>query len=244
MRFFPFLLLVIVLSWPYAAAAVDLQDLIRKVETQYRGDSSHARVSMEIATAHWSRHLEMESWSYGRDYFLTRILEPPKERGVSTLKIKNEVWNYLPKVDRIIKVPASMMGGSWMGSHITNDDLVKASHVDRDYTFRLLEETADLYRIECLPKPDAAVVWGKLIYTIGKDPVVSRRVEYFDEAMVRVREIRFDEVQQIEDRAIPMRLTVQPLEKTQERTVMRYRSIAFGVDIGPGFFSLRSLKRR
>ena len=95
---------------------------------------------MQVRTANWERTLEMESWSLGRDYFLVRILEPAKERGVATLKRDREVWNYLPKVDRTIKVPPSMMGGSWMGSHITNDDLVKASHVDEDYTFRLLEE--------------------------------------------------------------------------------------------------------
>ena len=198
------------------AMALDIQSLIRKVEQQYMGTSSRALTTMQVKTAHWERTLEMETWSLGRDYFLVRILEPAKERNVATLKRYREVWNYLPKVDRIIKVPPSMMGGSWMGSHITNDDLVKANHIEEDYDLSLLEETATHYVVECLPKPEAAVVWGKIIYLVSKDPQVPEQIDYFDEEMVRVREIHFDDIQQIGERIIPLRLTVLPLEKPEE----------------------------
>ncbi|HKI51996.1 MAG TPA: outer membrane lipoprotein-sorting protein, partial [Geothermobacteraceae bacterium] len=118
------LLLLLVLSAP--AQALDLRQLIRETEDQHMGRSSVAEMTMAVSTEHWQRTTRMEAWSLGRDYFLVRILEPAKEKGVATLKIDQEVWNYLPKVDRTIKVPPSMMGGSWMGSHITNNDLVKA----------------------------------------------------------------------------------------------------------------------
>ncbi len=239
-----FVVFALILLFPAPTRALDLQEMIRRVEMQYTGDSSHALVSMEIVTGNWERRLEMESWSYGRDYFLTRILEPPKERGVSTLKREQEVWNYLAKVDRVIKVPASMMGGSWMGSHITNDDLVDASQVDRDYTFALLAESDELYRIECLPKPDAAVVWGKIVYAIAKQPLVPREVVYFDEEMREVRRILFDDVQTVSGRTIPRKLTVQPKDDPDERTVMTYRDLDYDVDLDPTFFSLRNLKQR
>jgi len=228
---------------PVDAGETDLRALIRDIEQQYTGLSSHALTRMQIKTSHWERSLDMESWSVGREHFLIRILEPAKERGVATLKRVREVWNYLPKVDRVIKVPPSMMGGSWMGSHITNDDLVKANHIDEDYSFRLLEETADRYRVECLPKPDAPVIWGKIIYTIRKQPRVPEQVDYFDEEGVRVREIRFDDVQNIGDRTVPLRMTVLPLEKPDEMTVLQYRELEFGVDLDEGYFSLRNLKR-
>ncbi|OHB25289.1 MAG: outer membrane lipoprotein-sorting protein [Desulfuromonadaceae bacterium GWC2_58_13] len=223
---------------------LDLRELIREVEIQYRGHSSHALVHMEVATENWQRSLEMESWSLERDRFLTRILEPPKERGVSTLKVDDEVWNYLPKVDRVIKIPPSMMGGSWMGSHITNDDLVKGSQIDRDYTFALAEETNSIWRIECLPRPEAAVVWGKLVYEIEKTTRLPLRVDYYDEDMVRVREIVFDEVQTVSGRKLPLRMTVLPLDKPAERTIMRYRDLEFDLPLPPDFFSLRFLKAR
>ena len=155
-KLLPLLVLLSILSG--TALALDIQSVIREVEQQYMGTSSRARTTMQVKTSHWERTLEMEAWSLERDYFLVRILEPAKERGVATLKRNREVWNYLPKVDRIIKVPPSMMGGSWMGSHITNDDLVKANHIDEDFHLRLIEETETTYVIECLPKEDAAVV--------------------------------------------------------------------------------------
>ncbi|MEJ2199749.1 MAG: outer membrane lipoprotein-sorting protein [Desulfuromonadaceae bacterium] len=226
------------------ATELNLQELIRQVEVQYRGHSSHALVRMEVATENWQRSLEMESWSLERDRFLTRILEPPKERGVSTLKVDNEVWNYLPKVDRVIKIPPSMMGGAWMGSHITNDDLVKGSQVDQDYTFTLTDETASSWLIECLPQPEAAVVWGKLLYEIEKTNKLPVRVQYFDEAMTLVREIVFDDVQTVSGRTLPLRMTVHPVDKPEEKTVMQYRDIEFDVALPTNFFSLRSLKAR
>jgi hypothetical protein len=241
-----FLLIVgsFILVPPLPAEELDLRTLIKDVEQQYMGLSSHATTVMRVKTAHWDRTLEMEAWSLERDYYLIVIHEPAKERGVATLKRDREIWNYLPKVDRVIKVPPSMMGGSWMGSHITNDDLVKASHVDEDYNFTLLEETDSEWRIECLPKEDAAVVWGKIIYRIGKQPRVPLDVDYFDEEMVRVRRILFDDVQTIGGRVVPMRLTVLPLEKPDERTVFEYQDLVFDLGLDETFFSLRRLKQR
>lgn len=236
------LLFLLSLLLPAARAETDWRTLIREVEDQYTGRSSRARMIMQVATEHWQRRLEMDAWSLGRDFFLVRILEPAKERGVATLKADREVWNYLPKVDRVIKIPTSMMGGAWMGSHITNNDLVKEAHIDEDYDFRLEEETDDFWRIEGLPKPDAAVVWGKIVYQIEKKRRVPQQVRYFDENLQPVRDILFDEIRLVDERPIPLRMTVQPLEKPAERTVLEYREIAFDVPIEQSFFSLRNLK--
>jgi hypothetical protein len=229
---------------PIPAAALDLRQLIRGIEDQYIGLSSHARMRMAVSTENWQRSLTMEAWSVGRDHFLVRILEPPKERGVATLKVGLEVWNYLPKVDRVIKVPPSMMGGAWMGSHITNNDLIKAAHIDEDYDFTLLEETDAHWRIEGLPRPEAAVVWGKIVYLVRKADRVPLQVEYFDEKMIKVRDIRFADVQKIGDRSIPLRMTVQPLDKPRERTQLQYEKIEFDLPLDKDFFSLRNLKSR
>ena len=237
------LLIALLLTDLARASALDVQAMIREIEQQYMGTSSHALSTMQVKTAHWERTLEMEAWSLGRDYFLVRILEPVKERDVATLKRDREVWNYLPKVDRIIKIPPSMMGGSWMGSHITNDDLVKANHIDEEYNLRLIEETDDHFMVECLPKPDAAVVWGKIVYRIRKEPRVPVQIDYFDEEMVRVREMHFDDVRQLGDRIVPLRLTVLPLEKPDESTIMQYYELEYDVPLDESYFSLRNLKK-
>jgi len=237
------LLTAIMLLTTKSVFALDVEALVRQVEQQYMGASSRAQTTMLVKTSHWKRSLEMEAWSLDRDYFLVRIIEPAKERDVATLKRSREVWNYLPKVDRVIKVPPSMMGGSWMGSHITNDDLVKANHIEKDYNLRLVEETETYFLVECLPKADAAVVWGKIVYRINKTPQVPEQIDYYDEEMVRVREIHFDDVQQIGDRIVPMRLTVLPLEKPDEQTILHYRELVFDLPLDETYFSLRNLKK-
>ena len=228
---------------PHPAWSADLRALIRKVEEQYMGLSSKSRMEMSIRSEHWQRTLVMDAWSLGRDHFLVRILEPPKEKDVATLKVDQEVWNYLPKVDRVIKVPPSMMGGAWMGSHITNDDLVKANKIDEEYSFRLLEEDDQHYLIECLPKPNAVVVWGKIVYEILRPSEVPGTVSYFDEEMVKVRDMVFDEVKKVDGRTIPLRMTIQPIDEPEERTIIRYSEIDFDINIDKNFFSLRNLKR-
>ncbi len=224
--------------------ALDLRELIRTVEQQYTGQSSVSEVEMTVVTGNWERHLKMESWSLGRERFLVRILTPVKEKGVATLKVEQEVWNYLPKVDRVIRIPPSMMGGAWMGSHITNDDLVKANHIDQDYEFTLLEEDTETWTVEAVPKPEAPVIWGKIIYRIGKEQLVPEQIEYFDEENILVRRIMFDDVQTVSGRTVPLKMTVLPLEKPQEKTVMHYRDLRFDVDLNESFFSLGQLKGR
>lgn len=226
------------------AAAFDLAELIRKVEQQYNGDSSAVELEMTIKTGHWQRTLMMESWSLGRDRFLTRILAPAKEKGVATLKVDREVWNFLPKVDRVIRIPPSMMGGAWMGSHITNDDLVKANHIDEDYSFSLLLEDERDWVIEGIPKPEAAVIWGKIVYQIRKEPLVPVEIRYFDEEGILVRRILFDDVQTVSGRTIPLRMQVLPQEKPDELTLMQYRKVEFDVHLDESFFSLGRLKGR
>jgi len=227
-----------------SAASLDLAALIRQVEQQYSGDSSEIELEMTIRTGHWERYLRMESWSLGRERFLVRILAPAKEKGVATLKVDREVWNYLPKVDRVIRIPPSMMGGAWMGSHITNDDLVKANHIDEDYDFSLLSEDAQSWTIEGIPKPEAPVIWGKIIYRLQKQPLVPLEVEYFDEEAVLVRRIRFDDVQTVSGRTIPLRMSVLPVEKPEELTIMHYQKVKFDVDLSESDFSLGRLKGR
>lgn len=222
----------------------DLAALIKQVEQQYVGESSISTVDMTVVTGHWERHLSMESWSVGREHFLVRILSPAKEKGVATLKADRDVWNFLPKVDRVIRIPPSMMGGSWMGSHITNDDLVKANHIDEDYDFTLLKEDSEQWVIEGIPKPNAPVIWGKIIYQVEKNDLIPIQIEYFDEEEILIRRILFDDVQTIGDRTVPLKMTVLPIEKPDEKTVMHYRNLKFDVDLDLSFFTLAQLKRR
>ena len=234
----------ITVSMAENAGDIDAQALIRKVETQYQGETSYAIMHMRIVTDAWSRELTMESWSEGRDKFIAKILAPKKEQGTTSLKIEDDMWNYLPKIDRVIKIPSSLMGDSWMGSHLTNDDLVKENKIDELYTFEIEKVENSVATVICTPKPDAAIVWGKVIYRVDLDKTIPIDIDYYDEDGEMVRTMAFDKVEKISGRWIPLRMTIKPVDEPDEMTELIYENIKFDIKLKKDFFSLRSLRRR
>ena len=242
------LFLLFILLYHPILQAMDIDELMTHVDRLWRGDTSQAIMSMSVKTRRYERSMTMEAWSRGKEHSLLVIREPIKDRGIATLKVKDNIWNYLPKINRVTKVPASMMSGSWMGSHFTNDDLVKDNTFIDDYdsiiSFEGKLDGTLIYEVTSIPKPDAAVVWGKVVMTIHQDNFAPITAIYFDEDDVRVRVMDFDQIKQVDGRAIPMRMTLTPEDKPGESTVVEYKDIAFGMELDDNFFSLRGLKQR
>jgi len=172
------------------SASVFSQDLtakqiIVKADDLQRGKTNKGEMSMTIIRPKWSRTIKMKMWSIGHDYSMTYITSPAKDKGQVFLKRKNEMWNWVPTISRMIKIPPSMMLQNWMGSNITNDDMVRQSSIADDYDAKIIgEETHDgilCYKIELTPKEDATVVWGKVIKLISKKEFWQLKTEYFDE---------------------------------------------------------------
>lgn len=188
----------------------------------------------------------MRIWSLGTDYALIRILSPRKDAGTATLRAGNDIWNYLPRVDRTIKIPTSLMGASWMGSHFTNDDLVKESRLIEDYDVELAYEGArdgvQVWEFELVPKPEAAVVWGRILYQIRKHDLMPIWTRYYDERGDRVRTMDFGEYREMDDRLVPSVMNVVPEDEPGERTTVIYEELEFNVGLKESFFSLRNLR--
>ena len=242
-----FLLLFILLS-ESLSEELSSKEILDRIDKMWRGKSSVGTYLMKIKTTHWERNLRIKSWTKGLDYTLIRIEYPKKEKGVSTLKVKNNLWNYLPKIKRVIKVPSSLMMGSWMGSHFTNDDLVKESTLVDDYhhriTFEGKKEGQDVYEITLFPKEEAAVVWGKIVILIRKRDLIPLYEEFCDEKEKPVRKMMFNDVKKMGGRSLPSRMTVVPHDKPGEFTEVIYVEIAFDMELPDTFFSLRNLKQQ
>ena len=247
-----FFILWIAALIPGAASAESLDQLtpkqiLDKVDDLFRGKSSYGRMTMSIVTAHWSRTLSLAFWSEGKDKSLIRILAPKKEKGTATLRVENDIWNYLPKVKRVIKLPSSMMSASWMGSHFTNDDLVKESRMADDYTFEVTfngkKDGRDIVELTCHPKPEAAIVWGKVIVTVRKKDYLPLDTRYYDEDLNPARTMYFSEIGPLGDRVLPRRMVVIPEDKPEEKTEVLYREIIFDADLPQRTFSLRNLQK-
>ena len=231
-----------------AAAQVDALAVIDRVDRLLRGDSSRGVATMEVVTEHWERRMTMEIWSLGTDYSLVRLRAPQREAGTATLKAEDDIWNYLPKVDRTIKIPASMMGGSWMGSHFTNDDLVKETRLIEDYDIELAFDGDDadgvaVWEFRLTPKPEAAVVWGHIVYRIRQGDDMPLWTKFYDEDGELARTMEHGEYAEFGGRLVPGVMDMYPADRPGERTTVRYEELEFDVDIGRSFFSLRNLQR-
>jgi len=223
------------------------RDIVDRVDQMLRGKSSHGTVTMQVVTADWSRSLDLEIWSLGTEYALVRVLAPRKDAGTATLKSGKDLWNYLPRVDRTIKLPPSLMSASWMGSHFTNDDLVKESRLIEDYDIAIgfsgERDGVAVWEFVLTPKPEAPVVWGRIEEQIRKADDMPVWARYYDERGTLARTLTFSDYQRMGGRLVPARMEVVPADKPDESTVLQYNTLQFDVGLEPSFFSLQRLQR-
>jgi outer membrane lipoprotein-sorting protein len=233
---------------PGIAIALDATEILEKVDDLWRGESSYAEMTMEVVTEHYQRSMKLKAWSLGKEYSLFIITYPPKDRGVATLKAEQDIWNYLPRVNRVIRVPTSMMMANWMGSHFTNDDLVKESRMSEDYdaevTFEGDRDGIALYDIVLHPKADAPVVWGRIEITVIQDTLIPTRSLYYDEDGNLSRTMFFKDVRTLGGRLVPAVMELVPEDKPGEKTVVTYDSLELGLGLKADFFSRSTLTRK
>lgn len=220
--------------------------LMKRVDDMYRGDRSHAKLTMQVKTKHYARSMSLESWSLGTEHSLIRILSPKKEKGTATLKSGDELFTFLSKTGRTIKITGAMMGGRWMGSHFTNDDLVRDSRYSEDFVVRKTYEGAalgtEVYRFTLTPKPNATVVWGKVDVIVRKGDLMPLQQLYYDEDGAKVRAMEYGDFKELGGRTLPTRITMRPLDGSGEYTQITYDLMEFGVKLDASFFSLQQLK--
>jgi len=223
------------------------KDIIDKADKKNRGKTQQGTMQMKIVRPDWERTVEMKSWSKGDDYFIIYITAPAKDKGQVFLKRKKEMWNWVPTIDRMIKIPPSMMMQSWMGSDFTNDDLVKQSSIVKDYTHTLLaeEEIREqvCYKIELIPLPDAPVVWGKIISWITKDGLNLWKSEYYDEDEFLINIENAYDIKNFGDRDLPSRVEIVPADEPGKKTVLLMKDIKFNEPIDDNFFTQQNMKR-
>jgi len=240
-------LLILILFISGLIRAQDVQEIVRRADEKFRGLSSQSSMTMIIERPSWSRTVSMKSWSLGNDYSMIYITAPAKEKGQVFLKRQSEMWNWVPTIERMIKIPPSMMMQSWMGSDFTNDDLVRESSLIEDYHHELAGEEKiqdyDCYKISLTPRVDAPVVWGKILMWISKDEYFWLKGEYYDEDGYLVNTEILSEIKQMDDRRIPTRMEMIPADKEEQKTILIFDEIEFNIDLDESFFSQQNMRR-
>ena len=227
--------------------AQDAYQIIKRADEHLRGTSQKAEMSIEVQRPKWSRTMDIKAWSLGNDYSFILIDAPARDKGTVFLKREKEIWNWQPKIEKVIKLPPSMMMQSWMGSDFTNDDLVKESSILLDYTHEIIGDTLILdracYSIQLTPKPEAAVVWGKIKTFIDKNDFLQLGSEFYDEDGYLINKMEASEIKSFGNKILPSKMVMTPVEEEGQTTILRYKSIEYNIDIDEAFFSKQNMKR-
>ncbi|UCC80187.1 MAG: outer membrane lipoprotein-sorting protein [Candidatus Zixiibacteriota bacterium] len=223
----------------------DIEKVVKEIDELYRSEASYSELEMEIVTPHWQRTLSMNCWTEGMDKTFIRITSPPKEEGVGTLRIENEMWNYLPKTNKVIKIPPSMMMSSWMGSDFTNDDLVKESSMIEDYGYEFIapeDDENDYLYIRFIPREGKPIVWGKIVIAVRAEDYLPVWEKYYDEKDNLMRVMNFKDIKIFDGRKIPAVMEMISQNKEGNKTIIRYNKAEFNRKIDADVFSLRNLR--
>ncbi|HWB98817.1 MAG TPA: outer membrane lipoprotein-sorting protein [Bryobacteraceae bacterium] len=229
------------------AEGPDALTIAKRCDAALKGKTEQGAASMTVHTPEWQRTLEMRFWyDYPQKTFI-RITAPVKDAGTGTLRLGTNMWTYLPAVERVIKIPPSLMLQSWMGSDFTNDDLVKESSLPTDYTHRIEGEIAEdgdaCYRLIATPKANAAVVWGKLVLLIRKSDFLPRREEFYDDRGALVKTLYFDQIRKAGSRDYPLRWRMVSHSKPGHETTLMFSSLEFDRPVSANIFTRQNLER-
>ncbi len=240
-----FILMVLVLP-SFNCFPQDAKSIVKKADDKMRGTTMQADLVIKIVRPSWSREMECKTWMKGNKLAMILIKVPAKEKGIAFLKRDKEVWNWIPSLERNIKLPPSMMKQSWMGTDFTNDDLVKESSVVEDYDHNLIGDTViqnrDCYIIRMIPKPEAAVVWGKVIICIDKKDFLELHSRFYDEDGQLINVMNSYDVKMMSDRLIPTRFEMVPADKPGQKTEMIYKSVLYNRPLEDNFFTAERMK--
>lgn len=226
----------------------DAKEIVKKADDKMRGENSGiSEMSMRIIRPTWERTLEFKSWGKGTENMMVLITAPAREKGQSFLKVGREMWNWNPTISRTIKLPPSMLSQGWMGSDYTNDDMINQRSIVVDYTHSIIDneniEGQECYVIELIPKENAPVVWGKIIFWISKTDDNILKAEYYDEDEYLVKTELGKEIKNMNGRIIPTVYEIIPAEEENQKTVVTLKSIQFNAPISDSFFSIQNMKR-
>ncbi|MFB6258108.1 MAG: outer membrane lipoprotein-sorting protein [Flavobacteriales bacterium] len=240
------ILLTLFFMIPLFCKAQDGSSIVEKMDQHLRGKTSKSKMTIKVVRPDWTQTKKIKTWSKGNDYAMVLVTAPSREEGTAFLKRGDEIWNWVPRVERTIKLPPSMMSQSWMGTDFTNDDLVEQASMVTDYKHKKVGDSTirgrDCYEVRLTPKEGKAVVWGKVKLYIGKEHSIEMRSEYYDETGELINVMKSYDVKKIGGRQMAERMEMIPQDKAGHKTVMIREKMSFNETIEDSFFTTRKMK--
>ena len=222
-----------------------VRQVVDRLNDLYRVDSSEADLTMKVVTDRYRRELTLHSWTRGKEEALIVVRAPAREAGAATLRSKEGLWIYAPRADRLVRLPSALLSESWMGSHFTNEDLVRETDFVRDYDTTLAwkeEGGKRVLQATLVPKPKTPVVWSRVVYLLDPNDLLPLRADFYDRDRIS-RALAFADPHVVSGRRVPFTLQMVPADKPGEETRLEYRKLQFGVHVDPSLFTQRGLRQ-
>ncbi len=236
-------IILVIFIFATSLMAGEAHDIIRKLDENFRGKNIYMQLSMKVVSMGHERVMKMQSYSQGTKKSFVKIIYPPKDAGITFLSLNREMWQYVPKIERIIKIPPSMMLQKWMGSDITNDDMVKQSSIVEDYEPEIIKREGSVVTISLTPKENAPVVWGKIILNIDTATYTSNKDIFYDEEGKEVRYFIYKNVKKVGNYFIPTYWRVESSDVAERYTEMVIEEVEYDTKISEEYFTKSALKR-
>jgi outer membrane lipoprotein-sorting protein len=238
-------IVLVITAAPAMAQDVNAAELVRKAVDQYRGLSSYSEMTLIIHRPEWERSMSMRGWTRGDNNTLVRVVEPKKDAGNGTLMLDSKMWTFSPKINRVIKVPSSMMGQNWMGSDFSNKDISKTTDIIDQYTHALVDQREEnghqIYTIESVPHEDAAIVWGKEVLVIRDDWILLEQ-QFWDQDDAMLKVMKASDIKLMSGRLVATKLRMSDVETPGQWTQMETNAIEFDLELANNLFTLSNLR--
>lgn len=242
-----YLITAFALAFSVIVTAQVAKDIVRKSELNVKGAQSTSSLEIRTVRPTWERNMSAKTWSKGMDQNIILITSPARDKGTVFLKRDKEIWNYVPTIERSVKLPPSMMMQSWMGTDFSNDDLVNESSNLNDYSHKIIDEVEVegllCWVVEFTPLPEAPVVWGKIINYISKGSFLQMKGEFYDEDGYLINTMQGFDIKELNGRTLPTRIRMTPAEEPGHYTEMVYKELNFDATLTDSFFSIQNMKR-
>jgi outer membrane lipoprotein-sorting protein len=223
----------------------EAKDIIRKAMDHYRGLTSYSEMTMTIQRPDWSRSMTMLAWTEGDKQTLVRVSAPRKDAGNGTLSVDGNMWTFTPKINRVIKIPSSMMSQNWMGSDFSNKDISKNTDIIEQYDHTLIEqrehEGHEVYVIESIPHEDAAVVWGREVLAVRDDWVLLEH-QFWDQDGQLVKTLKALEIAEMSGRTVASVMRMSRENRPEEWTELKTAEVEFDIELPANLFTLSNLR--
>lgn len=174
---------------------------------------------------------------------MVRILYPPKERGKDLLLIEDNMWQYIPNVERSIRIAGSQR---FMGGDFNNSDLLKVSLVF-DYTAELKEITK-LGGSECyfliLKANKPGVTYDQVNYWVRTKDFVPLKEEYVTLSGKKMKSLVYSDIGELGNRVRPRLLTMINTLRPTHRTIVKLSKAKFDIDLPDSMFTRVYLERK